>query len=132
MPSTDTRDTVRTHEVLIVDDDPDIRAFVRAALTYEGFAVREAGDGREGLEQLDAARPDLLLLDLNMPGVTGWDVIEALRQAGSTLPVVIMTAGYRAREEAERYGAAGFLGKPFDLATMYLTIDRILGRCAGI
>src|SRR5262245_29964313 len=116
----------RVADILVVDDDPDIRTFVTAALTYDGYRVREARDGQDALDRITDRRPDLLVLDLNMPGVTGWDVIERLQAARMPLPTVIMTAAYRARDEAARYGAAGYLGKPFDLETLFATVERAL------
>jgi CheY-like chemotaxis protein len=64
------------------------------------------------------------LLDLQMPVMTGWDVLSELRQAGTRIPVVFMSAGYRVRAEAERHGADGHLAKPFDLVSLLDTVQR--------
>lgn len=126
MAPVDTHAPTSAIDVLVVDDDPDIRAYLTAALSYEGYNVQTVDGGSEALKRLQSGLPDLILLDLNMPGVTGWDVIETIQRDTLPVPVVIMTAAYRAREEAERYGAAGYLGKPFDLSTMYAMVQRAL------
>lgn len=102
--------------VLVVDDERDILSFVRATLTDEGYEVDTAPDGEGALHTAEARRPDLILLDVNLPGVDGWEVLSQLRAAaGEQTPVVVMTAGYGAQDQALATGAQGYLGKPFDL-----------------
>ena len=78
--------------VLVVDDDPDIRLTLRQILREEGFHVREARNGLEALEQIDQDEPDLVLLDLMMPWIDGWEVLETLRHSRRDLPVVVLSA----------------------------------------
>src|ERR1700723_2629275 len=78
--------------VLVVDDDPDIRLTLRQILREEGFRVREARDGLEALERIADEEPDLVLLDLMMPGINGWEVLATLRHARKDLPVVVLSA----------------------------------------
>jgi excisionase family DNA binding protein len=104
--------------VLIVDDDERVREYVRVNLEMEGYSVREAGSADEGLEVLEEVSPDLVLLDVMMPEVDGWEMLRRVRERHGidAIPVVMFsgkvdegTAG-----EAAARGAQGFLGKPFD------------------
>src|SRR5918994_679696 len=104
--------------VLIVDDDPALRGFVRASLELEGYSVREAGSAEEGLEALEQEAPDLILLDVMMPQVDGWEMLRRMqeRHGVGAIPV-LMFSGKVDEREAERAasrGARGFIGKPFD------------------
>lgn len=101
--------------VLVVDDEQSIVGFVRLVLEDEGFRVSTASNGVEGLACLDSVSPDIILLDLTMPVMDGWEFVRRLQERGIGTPVIVMTAGYRANLEAQRNGAAGFLGKPFDI-----------------
>ena len=111
----------RTQEgplVLIVDDDPGLRAFVRTRLELEGYAVREAGSADEGLAVLDDGAPDLILLDVMMPQVDGWEMLRRVqeRHGVGAIPVLMFSGKVdpsSAREASVR-GAQGFIGKPFD------------------
>ena len=99
--------------VLIVDDDPGIRGFIQMTLQAEGYSVATAANGREALERIAAQRPHVILLDLAMPVMNGWQLHDRLRQLGLSIPVVFMTAGFSARAEAEARRVAGYLAKPF-------------------
>lgn len=111
--------------VLIVDDEPNIRQLLSNFLGYEGYVVEAAEDGQAALEVIERAVPTLILLDLNMPVLDGWGFLQELDRRGLRLPVVIMTAGLAGRETAEKYGAIGYLGKPFDLDDLLATIHHI-------
>ena len=103
--------------VLIVDDDEGLREHVRIRLEAEGYTVREAGSAREGLEVLDEATPDLVLLDVMMPEVDGWEMLRRVqeRHGVGTIPVVMFSGKVdTAAAEAASRGAHGFIGKPFD------------------
>src|SRR5438552_1092494 len=104
--------------ILVVDDDPSIRDLIGDLLGEAGFSVLAVGGGREAVECVRAERPELVLLDLRMPGMDGWEVQARLREVDPDLPVVFMTAAPRARVEAETHHAAGYLGKPFDLDSL--------------
>jgi excisionase family DNA binding protein len=103
--------------VLIVDDDEQVREYVRANLEAEGYNVREAGNAEEGLLAVEESRPDLVLLDVMMPQVDGWEMLQQLQERhGEAVPVVMFSGkadAATADEVAER-GARGFIGKPFD------------------
>ncbi|MHB1243135.1 MAG: response regulator [Gaiellaceae bacterium] len=104
--------------VLIVDDDARLREFVRVNLEAEGYEVREAGDGEEALLALGERSPDLILLDVMMPQVDGWETLRRIQEhTGVGAIAVIMFSGQvdeRSAGEAESRGAQGFIGKPFD------------------
>jgi excisionase family DNA binding protein len=104
--------------VLIVDDDEQVREYVRVNLEAEGYSVREAGNAEEGLRALEESQPDLVLLDVMMPQVDGWEMLQLLheRHGADAVPVVMFSGKVdeaAAGEAAER-GAQGFIGKPFD------------------
>lgn len=110
--------------VLVVDDDSSIRAFVGQALRDEGYDVRQAANGSEALDALARSRPDLILLDVRMPGVDGWQVLDELRSAaGPQTPVVVMTASYTGQDRALQSGAQGYLAKPFELSDLLECVD---------
>ncbi len=104
--------------VLIVDDDAGLRSFVRASLELEGYAVKEAGSAEEGLAALDEEPPDLILLDVMMPQVDGWEMLQRMqdRHGVGSIPVLMFSgkADERTAAEAATRGAQGFIGKPFD------------------
>ena len=115
--------------ILVVDDDTSIRTLLRRLLTTEGYTVDEAADGPAALEKVAAVEPDLVLLDIMMPGQDGLDVLEGLRH-GSDVPVVLLTAK---NEEADRvlgfrYGADDYVVKPFSSAELLGRIAAILRR----
>jgi excisionase family DNA binding protein len=104
--------------VLIVDDDAQLREYVRVNLEMEGYTVHEAGSAEQGMEVLDGLRPDLVLLDVMMPKVDGWEMLRRMhdRHGVGSIPVVMFSGKVddaAAGEAAER-GAQGFIGKPFD------------------
>jgi DNA-binding response OmpR family regulator len=105
-------------KVLIVDDNPDILALLRANLHMAGFETVEAMNGRIALRRIDDDRPDLVLLDLMMPVLDGWGVLESLQSRPDRPPVIVVTAAESAAnvERANRLGASGYVTKPFNVA----------------
>jgi len=108
--------------VLVVDDDPQVREVVRVNLEMEGYAVAEAGDAEEGLKAVEADAPDLILLDVMMPQVDGWEMLRRVqeRHGIGSIPVVMFSGQLEgtAQHEAAERGAQGFVGKPFDLRAL--------------
>jgi len=102
--------------VLIVDDDAGLRQYVRANLESEGYTVREAGSATEGLAFVDEQRPDLILLDVMMPGMDGWEMLRRVQERHGSVPVIMFSGKVddRSAAQAESSGAQGFIGKPFD------------------
>jgi len=102
--------------VLVVDDDPRVREFVRENLERAGYSVREAERADEALAVVEDQAPDLVLLDVVMPGTDGWQLLQRMQERHGSIPVIMFsgqvdeaTAG-----EAARRGADDFVGKPFD------------------
>ena len=108
--------------VLVVDDDPQVREVVRVNLEMEGYTVREAGNAEEGLTAVEDDAPDIILLDVMMPQVDGWEMLRRVqeRHGPGSIPVVMFSGhleGDVAREATER-GARAFVGKPFELQAL--------------
>jgi excisionase family DNA binding protein len=104
--------------VLIVDDDEKLREYIRVNLEAEGYVVREAGSAEEGLAVLDEEPPDLILLDVMMPQVDGWEMLRRVQEKHGVgaIPVIMFSGKVdeRSAAEATSRGAQGFIGKPFD------------------
>jgi CheY-like chemotaxis protein len=118
--------------VLVVDDEPDIRLIARVVLTSAGHEVVEAASADEALALLAERRPDLLLLDVRMPGRAGWSVLEQVRTEQGDLPVVIFTADVRARRDAPNEGrdTDHFLLKPFGPDDLLAAVSDAIGDAA--
>jgi CheY-like chemotaxis protein len=114
--------------VLVVEDDRDIRDALSEALAFEGYRVAAARDGADGLARARALHPDLIVLDLMMPVMTGFEFLEARRadRALSATPVIVVTA----RHPAEVDGCE-ILHKPFDLEALLSTARRVLAPAAA-
>jgi excisionase family DNA binding protein len=108
--------------VLVVDDNPNVREVVRVNLEMEGYSVREAGNAEEGLAAVEDDAPDLILLDVMMPQVDGWEMLRRVqeRHGVGSIPVVMFSGQLEGTfgREAEERGAQGFVGKPFDLRAL--------------
>jgi type II secretory ATPase GspE/PulE/Tfp pilus assembly ATPase PilB-like protein/CheY-like chemotaxis protein len=118
--------------VLLVDDEDQLRRVMRDLLERDGYVVIEAGDGVEALDQVDRHAPDIIVLDLNLPGLDGFGVLSHLRSRRAThdIPVVVLTA--RGDEENEirvfEFGADDFLSKPFRARALSARLDAVLRR----
>ena len=108
--------------VLVVDDDPQVREVVRVNLEMEGYTAREAGNAEGGLAAGEDDAPDLILLDVMMPQVDGWEMLRRVQEqhGRGSIPVVMFSGQLEssAKREAEERGAQGFVGKPFDLRAL--------------
>jgi len=104
--------------VLVVDDDPGVRQVVRLSLELEGYMVKEAGGAEEGLAAVEDEAPDLILLDVMMPQVDGWEMLRRIqeRHGAGSIPIVMFSGKVDAQTAAQATarGAQGFVGKPFD------------------
>ncbi|MFP2924567.1 response regulator [Pyxidicoccus sp. 3LG] len=112
--------------VLVVDDELDIAEAVKSILEDEGYKVVVCANGREALQQLDSARPDLAIVDVMMPVMNGFDTIRAIRRhpAFAQLPVLIMSAIDPSVRPPE-YDWAGFLKKPFSLSDLLTRVNQL-------
>lgn len=119
--------------VLVVDDDPAIREFVGDILELEGHQVRFAVDGFAALAEIDADRPDCVLLDVMMPGMSGHEVLAAIRAAdgGPQLPVVMLTAAADEKQSWQAWngGVDYFLAKPFDADQLMRFLEHLFTAC---
>lgn len=109
-------------QVLIIDDEWTIQQALQARLTAHGYRVQMAGDGPTGLAAAQSDCPDVILLDLRMPDMDGFEVLRRLRAEDSTseVPVIFLTANIQdtVKERAKAAGAAGFLTKPYEASTV--------------
>lgn len=115
--------------ILIVEDHPTMREAMRMVLEHEGFVIREAGDGAAALAMCRDEPPDLVFLDLNIPGTSGAVVLERLKTDPRTagVRVIVVTAtGEEAREHALSLGADEYFTKPFSPIALLQTVDRVL------
>jgi DNA-binding response OmpR family regulator len=118
--------------VLVVDDHAPMRTLCRVNLEAAGFRVLEAADGDEALAAIRTDRPDLILLDIMMPRVSGWEVAAALLADRSTdrIPIIFITArtGVTDRIRAFELGAQEYVTKPFDPAGLAATVTKVLDQ----
>jgi two-component system, chemotaxis family, chemotaxis protein CheY len=113
--------------VLVVDDNDDIREVLGLALEQEGYVVMQAENGRAALEVVARGMPALILLDMKMPVMNGWEFAAELRRtyAGSA-PIVVISAAEDARRRAMEIGAQGWVAKPFELGDLLEIVRRNL------
>jgi excisionase family DNA binding protein len=102
--------------VLVVDDDARLREFMRVNLEMEGYSVREAASAEEALDAIEGSTPELVLLDVVMPGIDGWQMLQRMQERHGSIPVIMFSGKVdeAAASDAEARGARGFIGKPFD------------------
>jgi excisionase family DNA binding protein len=114
--------------VLVVDDDPGLREFIRANLEADGYSVREAGSASEGLAALDEEPPDLILLDVLMPKMDGWEMLRRVqeRHGVDAIQVIMYSGKVEEAGKAEERGAQAFIGKPFDPAKLLEATKQLL------
>ncbi len=120
--------------VLLVDDEDDLRRVMRDLLEREGYTVQEARDGVQALDQVDRHAPDIIVLDLNLPGLDGFGVLSQLRSRNATrnIPVIVLTAKGDEENEVRVFelGADDFLSKPFRARALPARLEAVLGRRA--
>ena len=116
--------------ILVVEDEPDLRTGLQHNLELEGFAVDVAGDGKTALRKAMHDNPDLVLLDLMLPVMSGLDVLRQLRQAGKATPVIIVSAKGQDRDKVAglELGADDYVTKPFGLAELLARVRAVLRR----
>ncbi len=114
--------------ILVVDDEPDILLLHRLNLEGAGHQVLLAADGMKALERIDGDRPDMVVLDVMMPVLDGWGVLEALQTRSLRPPVLVVSAKSAASdiEHAMSMGAAGYLAKPFNATTLLAEVNKLL------
>jgi len=116
--------------ILVVDDDPKIRTVVRRGLAYEGYRVVEAASGEEGLEKAREHLPDLVVLDVMMPGIDGLEVTRRLRSSGDEIAILMLTARDEVKDRVAglETGADDYLVKPFSFEELLARVHALLRR----
>jgi CheY-like chemotaxis protein len=114
-----------TLPILIVDDDHAVLETVTEILREEGYAVLPAASSLEALSLVVGSPPALVLLDMRMPQLNGWQFAARMRELGLDVPIVVMTAAQDSTRWAEEIGAAGVLAKPFNLGDLLAMVERL-------
>ena len=116
--------------ILVVDDDPKIRTVVRRGLAYEGYRVVEAASGEEGLDKAREHLPDLVIVDVMMPGIDGLEVTRRLRAGGDQVAILMLTARDEIKDRVEglETGADDYLVKPFNFEELLARVHALLRR----
>jgi Response regulators consisting of a CheY-like receiver domain and a winged-helix DNA-binding domain len=119
--------------LLVIDDDEKIISMLRRALAFEGYEVSTAVNGEEGLRRMMQADPDCVILDVMMPGIDGWEVCRRIREGGSRVPILMLTAkdDVSSRVKGLDLGADDYLVKPFALEELLARIRALLRRHSG-
>lgn len=117
-------------DILLVEDDATIARFVELELQHADFGVRRAGDGPGALESVAEKRPDLIILDLMLPGMDGLDVARELRSSDASLPILMLTARSETRDVVSGFeaGADDYLRKPFEIPELLSRVRALLKR----
>jgi CheY-like chemotaxis protein/anti-sigma regulatory factor (Ser/Thr protein kinase) len=131
-PDTGTGDTAaradRVGSILVIDDETDVRELVADVLEARGYAVTVAADGQEGIARFETGRFDLVLTDLGMPDVNGWEVARVVKSVRSDVPVLLLTGWADAVDPSDRARVDGVVKKPFDLTQLETAVDAALAR----
>jgi len=119
--------------LLVVDDEPEINKLVARIFEKRGYRVNSALDGAEALAAVKRQRPDLIMLDLNLPKVDGWEVCRQLKSDPATkaIPIIMLTAAHANVDDAQiglGLGADEYVAKPFVKAVLLHNVERLLGR----
>lgn len=112
--------------VLLVEDEKRIARFIEKGLLKYGYHPTVVEDGQQALEQINREPYDIILLDLGLPIINGWTVLQTLRRQGVTLPIIVITALIDQGNRAMASGANAFIGKPFKFSELIVTIQRSL------
>lgn len=116
------------NRILVVDDEDALRTVLSSELEGEGYIVQMAGDGDEAIKILEKNSFDLILLDIKMPTVDGFEVLKFVKQHSPTTKVIMLTgfADLKNAIESKKLGAEDFVSKPYDLVDLLTTVERVL------
>ncbi|MFG0318555.1 MAG: response regulator [Planctomycetota bacterium JB042] len=117
--------------ILIADDEPNIRLLYQAELESQGYEVILAKDGKEALEKVDSERPDLVVLDIRMPGIDGVEALGRIIDAHRTMPVILNSAYSAYEENFMTWSADAYVVKSGDTSALIAKIGEVLGRRGG-
>src|SRR5271166_4702264 len=125
-------DAERIPRVLVVDDEPNIRELVQVALKFHGCAVSTAANGTEAMRQVETAKPDLIVLDVMLPDIDGFEVCRRLRAAGNEVPVIFLTARDTSSDTVTGLAIGGddYVTKPFSVEALVARVRAVLRRAA--
>jgi two-component system OmpR family response regulator len=135
-PALRQQDTMTDHDripqVLVVDDEPNIRELVQVALKFHGCSVSTARSGREALRQAESTRPDLIVLDVMLPDLDGFEVCRRLRAAGNEVPVIFLTARDTSSDTVTGLAIGGddYVTKPFSVEALVARVRAVLRRAS--
>jgi DNA-binding response OmpR family regulator len=113
-------------KIMIVDDEENIRFLYKEELEEEGFVVELAKDGEEALEKLPAFKPDLITLDIKMPGIGGIETLKRIREQEKELPIILCSAYGEYKQDLTTWASDAYVVKSFDLTELKFTIRRLL------
>ncbi len=115
-------------KILVVDDEDALRTVLSAELNSEGYEVGTAADGMEAVGELQKATYDLVLLDIKMPNMNGFEVLKVIKEKYAGTKVIMLTgfADLKNAIESKKLGAEDFVSKPYDLVDLLTTIDRVM------
>jgi DNA-binding response OmpR family regulator len=114
-------------KILVVDDEENIRELYRDELSEEGYEVELAEDGYEALKKVEMFCPDLVTLDVKMPGIDGLEVLRRIREANPSLPVLLLTAFGEFRQDFNTWASDAYIVKSADLKELKTTVHKLLG-----
>jgi two-component system OmpR family response regulator len=125
-------DNDRIPQVLVVDDEPNIRELVQVALKFHGCAVTASSSGQDALRQAETTRPDLIVLDVMLPDLDGFEVCRRLRAAGNDVPVIFLTARDTSSDTVTGLALGGddYVTKPFSVEALVARVRAVLRRAA--
>ncbi len=117
-------------KILIIEDEMDLLALIDFGLTSRGFATECALDGRDGMEKIGSFNPDVIILDLMLPAVNGWQICEELKKRKKEIPVIMLTAKSMPEDRVRglEAGAADYMTKPFSMKELVMRIDGLLEK----
>ena len=123
-------EAVEKKRILVIEDEVHIAAGIRLNLSIQGFSVKIAADGIEGLAQWRSWRPDLIILDIMLPMIDGFSILKTIRQEDEKIPVLILSARGDTKDKVKglRYGVDDYLSKPFDLEEFLLRVERLIKK----
>lgn len=118
------------NKILVVDDEDALRTVLSSELASEGYEVRTAADGQEAIAELEKDSYELMLLDIKMPRMTGFEVLKYVKEKHPKTKVVMLTgfADLKNALESKKLGAEDFVSKPYDLVDLLTTIERVLNE----
>lgn len=122
------------NSILVIDDDEKITSMLRRSLAFEGYKVSTANEAKDGLKQVLEQEPDLIILDIMMPIIDGWEVCRRIRESGSSVPILMLTAvdDVEARVKGLDLGADDYLVKPFALEELLARVRALLRRNSSV